>query len=97
MTGGCPPGRPCLRRERVAGRGLRPVDEAEVTRVLRRLNVDLLSLQPDLAARVGLVDTGEHLHERGLARPVLTAETQDFTGSKVEVHVGQRLHTGERL
>ena len=71
--------------------------QAEVTRVLRRLNVDLLSLQPDLAARVGLVYTGEHLHERGLARSVLTAETQDFTGAKVEVHVGQRLHAGERL
>ena len=71
--------------------------QAEVTRVLRRLDVDLLSLQPDLAARVGLVDTGEHLHERGLARSVLTAETQDFTGSKVKVHVGQCLHTGERL
>ena len=71
--------------------------QAEVTCVLRRLDVDLLSLQPNLAARVGLVDTGEHLHERGLARSVLTTETQDFTGSKVEVHVGQRLHAGERL
>ncbi len=30
--------------------------------------------------------------ERGLAR-LLTTETQDFTGSKVEVHVGQALFT----
>ena len=65
--------------------------------MLRRLDVNLLTLQPDFSARVGLVNTGEHLHERGFARSVLTAETQDFTGAKVEVHVGQRLHAGERL
>ena len=65
--------------------------------MLRGLNVDPLALQPDFTARVRFVDTGEHLHERGLARSVLTAETQDFAGSKVEVHVGQRLHAGERL
>ncbi len=44
-----------------------------------------------------LRNTGEHLHERGLTRSVLTAETQDFTGAKVEVHVDSALRAGERL
>ena len=71
--------------------------QAEVAGVLGGLDVHLLALQPDLAARVGFVDTGEDFHQRRLAGAVLTAEPQDFAGSKVEVHVGQRLDAWEGL
>ena len=71
--------------------------QPEVTRVVRPLEIHLLTLQPDLTSRICLVNTGEYLHERRFTGAILTAESQDLAGTKVEVHIGQRLHTGEGL
>jgi hypothetical protein len=46
---------------------------------------------------VGTVGAGENLHQRGLARAVLTDERVDFPGAKSEVDVRQSLDAGEVL
>ena len=41
------------------------------------------------------VDPGEDLHESGLARAVLTHQRHHLTAFQVEVHMAERLDTGE--
>ena len=72
--------------------------DAHVLRVLRGLDGDraVVALEVDVAA-VLLVDAGQDLDERGLARAVLAHEGVDLARAKREVDVLQGLHAREVL
>ena len=62
----------------------------------RPVDLDRLPVEPDRAA-VGLVDPGEDLDQRALARPVLADEGMDLARDEVERDVVERLGRGEPL
>jgi hypothetical protein len=74
------------------------VDDADGQRLCVRRAFDLhrLAVQQHLAA-VLAVDTGQDLHQRGLARAVLAHQGMDLAGAQVELHPVQRLDAGEGL
>ena len=47
------------------------------------------------AARIGLVDAGDHLDEGGLARAVLAGEAMDLCRADLQAHPLERLHPSE--
>src|SRR5580704_305426 len=61
-----------------------------------RCQLDLLPLQFE-GAGIGSVDPGDDLHQRRLARAVLTHERMDVTALQPERHVVEREHAGEGL
>lgn len=76
------------------------VDEAEpnVARVLLGVAVGQWpAVHQDRGARVGRVDTGEALDDRGLSGAVLAQECMDLARTDVEAHVRQRHLARERL
>ena len=70
--------------------------DARAARLDRRLEAAALAVENDLAC-VRLVDTGEHLDERGLARAVFTHKAVDRAALDVDGDVIQRLDAGEFL
>ena len=62
----------------------------------RPIKGDGLATQPQLP-RVGLVDTGDDFHQRGLARAVLPHQRQHGARSHAQLHVIQGNHTREAL
>ena len=70
--------------------------DAEVEGVLGRANDDLAPVDVDLAL-VGVVDAGEHIHERGLAAAVLAEQGQDLALVDVEPHPVVGLDRAEGL
>ena len=71
--------------------------QTQITSMVGVLDINLLPLEPNLTARIRLMDTSENLHQRRLTGAVLTTETQDLASVKVKVHVGQRLDARECL
>ena len=57
---------------------------------------DGVALEQDLPG-VGVVDSGDHLHERGLAGAVVADERHDLARSNAEVHTLESLHGPEAL
>ena len=58
-------------------------------------DLDLLAVDQDLAARVGLIGAREHLHQRALAGAILTHQRQDLAAPGPELHVVERLEPGK--
>src|SRR4029450_8797438 len=56
-----------------------------------------LVVEPGLGAVVSVVVAGEHLDQGGFARAVVTDQGVHLTGPDVEVDIGQRLGSRERL
>ena len=70
--------------------------DAELLRVTRALDRELLAVQPERAG-VGRVDARQQLHEGRLAGAVLADEREHLAVAQVEPHVIERLHSGEAL
>ena len=70
--------------------------DAEVLGGARRGDLHLAALDPDRAG-VPLVDPGEDLHQRGLARAVLAHQRVDLAGAQLEARVLERLDAREAL
>ena len=68
--------------------------DAQLLGVVRALDLGFLPVQED-APGVPAVRAREDFHQRGLAGAVFTDQRQYLTGRHLEVHVVQRLHTGE--
>ena len=66
------------------------------TRVARRPEPDLLSVQQEAAGKLR-VHAGDDLHQRAFARAVLADETMDLAGEKREVDPTQRLDAAKGL
>ncbi len=58
--------------------------------------VDGLTTYPYLAF-IGLIDTGQDIHERGFPGPVLADQTVNLAWCQAEIHMVKCTHTGERL
>ena len=72
--------------------------DPDVLAVADAAEVHRLAVVDDLAVvAAGRVDAREHLHQRGLAGAVLTADRVDLAAADVEVDVLQRLDPGEGL
>ena len=69
---------------------------AEVEGVLGRADGDFLPVHEDLAL-VGVVDAGEHVHERGLAAAVFAQQRQDLAPVDVEPDLVVGRHRAEAL
>src|SRR5207248_2875361 len=70
--------------------------DAELDRILRRVDVDLLTLEDDLAA-VRRVRTRDALDQRRLAGAVVADERHHLSVSHLEVDVREGLDGAERL
>ncbi len=65
-------------------------------RIPRAAEADRLPVDPDLAA-VGLIKAGEHVHQSGLAGPVLSDQGDDLPRLKLERDPVHRQHRAEAL
>src|SRR5436190_1243790 len=70
--------------------------DADRLRVLRILNLDVLTVKNDLACAF-LIGPAQNLHERGFARAVLAEKDMNLAASQIEVNVVQSHDAGERL
>jgi hypothetical protein len=70
--------------------------DAEVSGVLRGVQVDLAALPEDLTF-ILVVDAGDRLDQRALARPVVTDDRRHLTGGDVQVDVAQHAYRAEAL
>ena len=70
--------------------------DSELGRTSHRVDADRLAIEHE-ATFVGCLDAREDLHERALARAILTNQGQDLARMQLEVHVLQRDHAGEAL
>ncbi len=61
------------------------------------VDLDLLAEHPDRAPRIGPVRAGQHLHQGGLAGPVLAHQRQHLAAPRVEPYAGQGAHAGKCL
>jgi hypothetical protein len=70
--------------------------DAVFLRRMRAVDVDFFAIEQDLAG-VLLIDPRQDLHERRLARAILTHERVNLAGKKLNPNVVQRPHAGEGL
>ncbi|HEY3229205.1 MAG TPA: hypothetical protein VGJ87_08295 [Roseiflexaceae bacterium] len=60
-------------------------------------SLDLLSVERDLTAWVGMMVAGDDFDQRRLARAVVAEQAHDLVAPDVEVDVAQRLYFAERF
>ena len=68
--------------------------DAQPLGILGRINGNLLSINKDLAA-IRLINTGNHIHQSGLAGTVFTQKCQNLTGLHIQFHIFICHHTAE--
>ncbi|MNQ50188.1 hypothetical protein D3C85_641170 [compost metagenome] len=74
------------------------VDDADplILGVARSLEVDRLTAVAD-AARIGLIDAGQHLHQGGFAGAILTEQGHHLTRVDSQTRFVESAHPGEGL
>jgi hypothetical protein len=70
--------------------------DAEITRVMRIGNTDLLAADLDGAA-VRLMHAAQDLHQGGLASAIVADDRQDFPSAEIEINLVQSLDSAEGL
>ena len=70
--------------------------DAGIQRIQRRADIELAPGETHLAP-VGVIDAGDDLHQRGLARAVLAHQCVDRAGADLELNIIQRHDAGEFL
>src|ERR1039458_3898674 len=63
----------------------------------RILDHDVMALDPDRTARIGVENTGQDLHQRAFASPVFSRDHMNLASLQPKVDVTERFHARKSL